>query len=101
MFKNRLRLLVILSYFALLPSLLFAANNDMVDAFKHELDGQVKDILWCGALNEAILVLTDPGTLYRSRDRGQTWKKLQSLMGKTGASVLDQGQQVIEIDSSL
>jgi hypothetical protein len=47
MFENRSRL-VMLSYFVFLPALLFAANNDMVDTFKHELDGQVKDILWCG-----------------------------------------------------
>jgi photosystem II stability/assembly factor-like uncharacterized protein len=67
------------------------ANIDQVDFTQAQLDSQVKDIMWCGSGNEAILVLTDTGMLHRSRDRGQTWKKMQSYLGKSAQSVLDDG----------
>ena len=50
--------------------------------------------MWCGTNNDVILVLTEKGTVYRSRDRGYSWKKLQGLIGKVGQSVADQGQEV-------
>ena len=59
-----------------LHSYVRGANTDQVDFVQTQLDSQVKDILWCGRSNEAILVITETGNLYRSRDRGQTWKKM-------------------------
>ena len=58
------------------------------------MDGMVKDIMWCGTTNENILVLTQMGSAYRSRDKGYTWKRLSSLMSKSGSSVADAGQDV-------
>ena len=52
------------------------ANTYQIDYSKYDLDGMVSDMMWCGASNEVILVLTEPGTVYRSRDRGSSWKKL-------------------------
>ena len=84
--------------FFLLPTffsnLISAANTDMVDSSLSQFESLVKDILWCGRSNEAIIVLTDNGVLYRSRDRGLQWKKLQSFLGQTAQSVLDMGQEV-------
>lgn len=51
-------------------------------------------MMWCGSTNEVILVLTDNGTVYRSRDRGGSWKKLQSVMSQVGSQVADQDQEV-------
>jgi hypothetical protein len=53
-----------------------------IDFQTFELDGHVHDILWCGSTDETILVQTDDGTIYRSRDRGANWKRLKSLMQK-------------------
>jgi len=36
----------------------------------------VNDMMWCGNSNDVILVLTTMGTVYRSRDKGQTWRKM-------------------------
>lgn len=58
------------------------------------MDGLVRDIMWCGSNDDVILVLTERGTVYRSRDRGYSWKKLQGVIGKVGQSVADQGQEV-------
>ena len=71
-----------------------AANTDMIDYNKYEIDSNVNDMMWCGSQNEVILVLTQKGTVYRSRDRGSSWKKLQSVMAQAGSQVADQDQEV-------
>jgi len=78
-----------------MSALAMAANTDQVDYSKYDLDGLVTDMMWCGSSNEVILVLTDPGTVYRSRDRGASWKKLQSMMTSVGTQVADQDQEVL------
>ena len=45
--------------------------------------------MWCGKSNEAILVLTERGSVYKSRDRGATWKKLANVFKKTAEGVAD------------
>jgi len=65
-----------------------------IDFQTFELDGHVHDILWCGSTDETILVQTDDGTVYRSRDRGANWKRLKSLMQKQGQAVADVDQDV-------
>ncbi len=47
-----------------------SANTDQIDFTQAQIEGLVRDIMWCGKENEAILVLTDKGILYRSRDKG-------------------------------
>ncbi len=47
-----------------------AANTNMIDYNKYEMDAPIADMMWCGTSNEVILVLTNAGTVYRSRDRG-------------------------------
>ena len=66
----------------------------MIDYNKYELDAPVNDMMWCGNSNEVILVLTDLGTVYRSRDRGASWKKLQNVMSQAGNEVKDDNQNV-------
>ena len=69
-------------------------KTDKVSFQIFEIDGPLQDIMWCGNTNEVILVQTDAGTIYRSRDRGVSWKKLHSYMHQTGMNVLDDGQTV-------
>ena len=68
-----------------------ASSADSVDYHRVEMDGEVRDIMWCGSTNEAILILTEKGSVYRSRDRGSTWRKLEYLLKKTGEKELDSG----------
>ena len=77
------------------PSLLKAPNTDAVDFNKYDLDSPVKDLMWCGLNNEFILVLSDKGSIYRSRDRGISWKKLQSALTLSGQKVADDDQEVL------
>jgi hypothetical protein len=53
-----------------------AANTDGVTFQSFEIAGQLDDIMWCGGRNDVILVHTTEGIVYRSRDRGDSWKKL-------------------------
>ena len=70
-------------------------NVDKVVFEMFEIDSPLIDIMWCGNTNEVILVQTEKGTVYRSRDRGDSWKKLHSIMQKTGESVIVDGTQEI------
>ena len=67
-----------------------------VDFQTFDLDGQVHDLMWCGFNDEVVLMHTTEGTIYRSRDRGQNWKRLRSLLHKHGANVADEDQEVSE-----
>lgn len=78
-----------LTLVAFLGKTAHAANTDQIDYNKYELDSPVSDMLWCGNNNEVILVLSNKGSVYRSRDRGTTWKKLQSIMASIGTKVAD------------
>lgn len=53
-----------------------------VDFQTFDLDGQVHDLMWCGYNDEVVLMHTNDGTIYRSRDRGMSWKRLKSLLHK-------------------
>ena len=70
------------------------ANTDQIDYNRYDLDGPVQDMMWCGTSNEVILVLTEGGTVYRSRDRGGSWKRLQQVMNQVGGQVADNDQEV-------
>ena len=65
-----------------------------VDFQTFDLDGQVHDLMWCGYNDEIVLMQTSDGTVYRSRDRGLSWKRLRSLLHKQGYHVADEDQDV-------
>lgn len=65
-----------------------------VDFQTFDLDGQVHDLMWCGYNDEVVLMHTSEGTIYRSRDRGMSWKRLKGLLQKSATSVVDEDQEV-------
>ena len=77
-----------------------AVNSDKVSFQIFEIDSPLSDIMWCGNTNEVILVQSEMGTIYRSRDRGDSWKKLHSMMHSTGMSVVDEGQTVSKLGTN-
>jgi hypothetical protein len=54
----------------MMSNMVAGANTDQIDYNRYDLDAPVNDMLWCGSSNEVILVLTEKGTVYRSRDKG-------------------------------
>ena len=91
--QSKVRLLVA----SLFLSQISAVNSDKVSFQIFEIDSPLGDIMWCGNTNEVILVQSELGTIYRSRDRGDSWKKLHSVMHQTAQSVVDEGQTVSNI----
>lgn len=87
---------VLIGICALMRTLVHSRSDfsSTIDFQTFELDGHVHDILWCGANDETILVHTDDGGIFRSRDRGANWKRLRSLMQKQGQAVADVDQDV-------
>ena len=67
--------------FALSIPLLRGANT--VDVNETELDGEVKEMVWCGIASDAsasstqetVLILTHANTIYRSTNRGMSFTK--------------------------
>ena len=78
----------------LLPLITTTAFTDRIDYHRQELDSFVRDIMWCGQDNDVILILTERGTLFRSRDRGISFKRLQSVLAQTGQAIADANQEV-------
>ena len=72
-----------------------------VDFQTFDLDGQVHDLMWCGYNDEVVLMHTSEGTIYRSRDRGMSWKRLKGLLSKSAMSVADEDQEVSVVTESL
>jgi len=64
-------------------------RSDSIEFQTFELDGEIKDMMWCGDKGENILVHTADGSIYRSRDKGANWKRLRTLMEKHGSTVVD------------
>jgi hypothetical protein len=58
-------------------------------------------MLWCGQNDEIILVQSSDGTVYRSRDRGLSWKRLKNLMAKQGRDVADDSQDIGKVHKML
>lgn len=67
---------------------------DKIDFQTFDLDGQVHDLMWCGFNDEIVLMHTADGTIYRSRDRGLSWKRLKNLLQKQGKTVADDDQDI-------
>ena len=70
-------------YLSFLTIISKAANVNNIKFQIFEVDDEIHDILWCGKTNEVIFVQSELGTIYRSRDKGDSWKKLDDLMKKT------------------
>jgi hypothetical protein len=71
-----------------------AYNAEQVDFQAFNLDSPIWDIMWCGSSNENILAHTDNGHVYRSRDRGRSWKKIHSYLLQEGQKILEDGDDV-------
>jgi len=57
--------------------------------------------MWCGYNDETILMHTSDGNIYRSRDRGLSWKRLKNLLQKQGNKVVDDNQEIGAVHSMI
>lgn len=60
-----------------------------VDYKSFDLDSAPRDLVWCGSTRDTVFVLTETNSLYKSEDKGFSWKKLNDIMNHTGKEQLD------------
>ena len=65
-----------------------------VDFQMFDIEGQVHDVMWCGDNDEILLMHTDEGAVYRSRDKGASWKQIHNILGRHASEVVDEEQDV-------
>lgn len=66
-----------------------------VDYKSYDLDSTPKDLVWCGSTRDTVFVLTETSSLYRSDDKGFSWKKLNDIMTHTGQEQLEENDNEI------
>ncbi len=66
-----------------------------IDHKQYDLDSAPKDLVWCGNNRESVLVLTELDSLYKSEDKGFTWKKLNDLLTNTGKDQLEENENEV------
>lgn len=59
------------------------------------IDSPLLDIIWCGSDKQTILVLSDKGTVYSTKDLGKTWNKLREIFQKTGKKTAKDEEDVM------
>lgn len=60
-----------------------------------EMDSTPQELVWCGNAREVILVMTENSSLYRSEDKGFSWKKLNDILQSKGKDELDPDENEI------
>ena len=59
------------------------------------LDSSPSDLVWCGSQRDTVLVLTENFSVYRSDDKGFTWKKMNDILTHTGKNELEDNENEI------
>lgn len=84
-FKTFLLIFIALILFNVLNSY----ESSSVDYKSYDVDSTPKDLVWCGATRQNILLLTETNSLYRSEDKGFTWRMLNDILLTKGRDELE------------
>lgn len=66
-----------------------------VDYKSFDLDSSPKDLVWCGSTRDTVFVLTEKNSLYRSDDKGFSFKNMNDVMTNTGKDQLESNENEI------
>lgn len=69
--------------------------NGNIETKTYELDSPSKDLIWCGASQETVLILTENNSLYRSDDKGFNWRLLNGILNNTGKGQLEENDNEV------
>ena len=90
MANNRtFKLFLLLLFF----SLVYSAGT--VEHRQYDLDAPPKDLVWCGVNRDTVLLLTEVNSLYKSEDKGFSWKKLNDIFTNTGKDQLEENDNEV------
>jgi hypothetical protein len=60
-----------------------------------DLDSSAMDLVWCGNAKDTLIILTEKNSLYRSDDKGFSFKKLNDVLMHTGKQELEENEKEI------
>jgi hypothetical protein len=75
--------------------LAYVMSSGTIEHKQYDLDAPPKDLVWCGPNRESVLLLTETDSLYRSEDKGFTWKKLNDILITTGKEQLEESENEV------
>lgn len=78
-------------YLSFILTYISSVLSGSVDYRAFDIDSTPRDLIWCGNNRDNILLLTENSSLYRSEDKGFTWKKLNDIL-------INKGQEQLEPD---
>jgi hypothetical protein len=91
MFRTNKKLFRIL----ILSVLAYCVLSGTIDFKQYDIDAQPVDLVWCGANRDTVFIVSELNSLYRSDDRGFSWKKLNDVLTNTGKSELDENDNEV------
>ena len=68
-----------------------------VEYRQYDLDSSPKDLVWCGQNNDTVMVLTELNSVYKSEDKGFSWKKMNDIFTNTGKDQLEENENEVLI----
>jgi hypothetical protein len=91
---NKKIYLILIAIFQLILSSVFSISGN-IGTKKFDIDSAPKDLVWCGASRETVLLLSENSFLYRSDDKGFNWKVLNGILTSTGKDQLDENENEV------
>jgi hypothetical protein len=76
-------------------SLIFSVLGGNIELKQYDIDSQAVDLVWCGHNRETVFVQTELNSLYRSDDKGLSWKKLNNILINKGKDQLDENENEV------
>lgn len=91
--KNKL----VLDSILFIVSLLALAESGNIDVKNYDLDSPPKDLIWCSESKDIVLTLTENNSLYRSDDKGFSWRLLNGILTHTGKKELEDNENEVRV----
>jgi hypothetical protein len=82
--------------FILLLILKYSSTFGIIEHRQYDLDSAPKDLVWCGNSRDSVLLLTESDSLYKSEDKGFTWKKLNDVLTNTAKDQLEESENEVK-----
>jgi hypothetical protein len=76
--------------------LTYTISSGTIEHKQYDLDAPPKELIWCGPNRESVLLLTEADSLYKSEDKGFTWKKLNDILTTTGKEQLEENENEVK-----
>ena len=76
---------------------IFILPSKLINFKYSEIDASIIDVIWCGNSKEELFVLTDLNSVFKSEDKGFTWKKMNDIFNQKGAKELQSHENEVNL----